>query len=191
MVQKAKTGDDQALNHLMERYLPRVLKIVRMRMGAKLRSQMESMDMVQDVMQRALKGFDQFDLRHEGAFLHWLRKMVQHEILEWSEHYNAQMRDPNKEIHSDGADGRSVLDDIPTDSVWNQSLRLHLKDDVLRLEQAMDDLSEEHREIIIMRQHEDLSFPEIGKILKCTEDAARMKYARAMNNLTNAMTKNA
>ena len=37
LIGRAKAGEDQALNLLLERYMSRILKIVRMRLGPKLR----------------------------------------------------------------------------------------------------------------------------------------------------------
>jgi RNA polymerase sigma-70 factor, ECF subfamily len=52
------------------------------------------------------------------------------------------------------------------------------------LEAAIDSLSEAHRQVILLRKFEELSFREIGKRLGKSEDACRMLFARAMTALT-------
>ena len=52
------------------------------------------------------------------------------------------------------------------------------------LEAAIDSLSDAHRQIILLRKFEELSFKDIGERLGKSEDACRMLFARAMTALT-------
>lgn len=63
LVVLAKDGDESALNKLWAVYGPRVLWLVRLRMGKELRSKLESMDLVQDVLVSALKDLGNFTYR--------------------------------------------------------------------------------------------------------------------------------
>ena len=189
LVNRAKAGDDSALNLLFTHYMDRILRMVRMRMGAKMRVRLDSMDVVQEVMERAIKAFDNFEVKHEAAFLHWIRKLVQNEIVNLAEFHNAGKRNPNQEaIKSDGNEKDcSVIGNLPAQSMWNPGRQLKLKEEVIELEAAMDELTEGQREVIIMKQYEGLTFKEMSEILKCEEDAARMKHVLAMDKLTDLM----
>ena len=55
---------------------------------------------------------------------------------------------------------------------------------------GLETLSEAHREVILLRQFEELSFPEIAARLGKTDDASRMLFARAMAQLTLALRSN-
>ena len=57
-----------------------------------------------------------------------------------------------------------------------------------RLEQALESLSEAHREVILLRKLEELGFREIGERLGKSEDASRMLFGRAMTALTLALS---
>lgn len=190
LVMRAKAGEDQALDLLLQHYLNRILRIVRMKLGPRLRTKMESMDVVQEVMTRAIKGFENFKPENEAAFLHWISKLVQNEIRDLADYHGAAKRDLTKEAENkkDSSIDCSVLSNIPANSEWRPSFQIRLKEEVLELEAAMDQLSEKQRDVIVMRQYEELSFKEIGKELECSEDAARMQFARAMDRLTNLMT---
>ncbi len=190
LVRKAKAGEGDALNLLFERYVPRILRIVRMRIGAGLRGHMESMDVVQEVMIRAIKAFDQFEAKDEAAFLHWISKLVQNEIRDLADYHKAEKRNADREVTTtkESTDNRSVLSQIPADSLYKPSFQVRLKEDVLQLEAALDQLPEKQREVIIMRQYEGMSFKDIREKLGCSEDAARMQFARAMDRLTDLMT---
>lgn len=188
LINKAKAGEPAAFNLLLERYLQRILRIVRMRLGPKLRGRLESMDIVQEVMVRAIKGFENFELKNEGAFLHWLSQLVHNEIRDLADYHGAAKRDQNKEVHKKNDADRSVLSTIPAQSIYRPSFQLRLKEEVLELEVAMDQLTDQQREVIVLRQYEGLAFKEIGEALDCSEDAARMQFARAIDKLTDIMT---
>ena len=70
------------------------------------------------------------------------------------------------------------------DRVRTEVSRLQLKADAERLERAIEALDEAHREIILLRSFEELSFREAGERLSKSPDAARMLFARAMAALT-------
>lgn len=190
LVKKAKSGDEAAFNLLLGRYMQRVLRTVRMRLGPMLRGRLESMDIVQEVMIRAIKGFEQFEARDEAAFLHWINKLVQNEIINKAEYHHAIKRTPEREVvqKEKSTNERSFLSNIPADSIYRPSVPLQLKEEYLKLEAALDGLSENHREVIIMRQYEGMSFKDIGAKIGCSERAAGMQYARAMDKLTDLMT---
>ncbi|MBF0107543.1 MAG: sigma-70 family RNA polymerase sigma factor [Deltaproteobacteria bacterium] len=190
LVNKAKAGEGKALDLLLERYMGRVLKIVRMRLGAHLRQKTESMDIVQEVMIRALNGFETFEPKDEAAFLHWISKLVSNEIRDLADYHQAQKRDLNKE-HKKAKDqdpSRSVISNLPAKSMYRPSFQVQLKQEVLELETALDQLSEDQRDVVVMRQYEGMSFKDIAEMLNTTEDAARMKFARAIDKLTDLMS---
>jgi RNA polymerase sigma-70 factor, ECF subfamily len=59
-----------------------------------------------------------------------------------------------------------------------------LDEEARRLEDALDGLSPDHRDVILMRKFEELSFGEIARRTGRSEDACRMLLARAMTALT-------
>jgi RNA polymerase sigma-70 factor (ECF subfamily) len=71
--------------------------------------------------------------------------------------------------------------------VLNLIRKLELEEQQARLERALDALKPAHREVILLRKYEDLSFEEIGGRLGRSADACRMLLARAMAALTRAM----
>ena len=55
LVRSAQEGDSDALNLLFERYYERVRRVVRMRLGRKLRQEMDSGDILQETFMAAAK----------------------------------------------------------------------------------------------------------------------------------------
>jgi RNA polymerase sigma factor (sigma-70 family) len=59
-----------------------------------------------------------------------------------------------------------------------------LHEQTQQLEQALEALEPAHREIIVLRKFEELSFPEIAVRMRRSDDACRMLLARALTALT-------
>ena len=191
LVRDAKNGDPKAYNLLLERYLDRVISLVNLKLTAKLREKLESDDVVQEVMERAIKVFEKYDIKNEKAFLYWLRVLVQNTIYDLHDYHSADKRDLHLEAkHNASTDSvaKSLIGNLPAGSVWNPASQLRKKEESLELKNAMDSLSDEDKEVIIMHQYEELSFPEISELTGVAADTLRMRFGRAMDKLTDAMT---
>ena len=98
LVALAKDGNDSALNQLCNVYGERVHWIIRLRMGTELRSKLESMDLVQDVLVSALRDLGDFTYRDDGDFLRWLSKIAENRLRDILDKFHADKRDIHKEI---------------------------------------------------------------------------------------------
>ena len=190
LLEKAQQGDRESLNELCRRYQMRVLAAVRMRLGAELRRRVESWDIVQEVMIDALRKVEKsFDNETEGAFLHYLNRVVENKIRDEADKQHAAKRAPEREIFFDGA--RSAGEVFPLDNLKDSasptpSKVLSLHEDLALLEQAMDRLaseSEEYRDLIVAVKIEGMSYAEIAETTGKTPDAIRAKVNRAMKEL--------
>ena len=102
LVVLAKGGDDSAQDRLCRVYGERVRRIVRLRMGAELRSRLESMDIVQDALMCAFRDMQDFNYTNEGDFLRWLRQIAENRIRDNLQKLHAEKRDIRKESPLDG-----------------------------------------------------------------------------------------
>ncbi len=180
LLRQARQGDRAALDALYRRYAPRVLAMVRANLGPKLRSKMESWDVAQSVLAASLESLDQFECRSEGALAHWLSQLVMNKIRDKADFYSAAKRDANKETQMDeqGEGATSLMaEDWPSQVV-------ELSDDLIRLESALDQLSRDHRQIIMCVKYAGMTLREAGEELGRTEEAARKLLARALAKLS-------
>ncbi|MHC4511392.1 MAG: RNA polymerase sigma factor [Planctomycetota bacterium] len=98
LVVLAKGGDYSAQDRLYSAYGERVRRIVRLRMGSKLRSKLESMDLVQDVLMCALRDLGDFTYRNEGDFLRWLSRIAENRLRDNLDKLHSDKRDIRKEV---------------------------------------------------------------------------------------------
>lgn len=186
----AQGGDRDALNALMTRYFDRVLKIVRIRMGPKLRGRHDSMDIAQDAMIRVIRSLDKFKPQSDGALIQWMSKLVENEIRDRVDYLGAKKRRLSKEVPILPSTGSKLgLESRLKDSGQKSpSQEVAINEELLQLEEVMDELGQ-GKEIILMREYAGLTFREIGGEFNLTEDAARMQYVRAMDKLTDLIAK--
>ena len=188
LIVKAKLGNQEALNNLFARYQDRVLRIVRLRLGSQIRNKLQSMDLLQEVFLSAFQKIQDFEPTSEGAFIHWLAKIVQNKLIDHVNNFNASKRKaPYGEVPLDdfSVDGNSgdrlkidppANDTTPSQFVIRQEAKTVVDDLLAKLKEA-------DREIIIYHSLEELTFNEIGQMLNKSEDAVRKKYQRAMLKL--------
>ena len=187
LVTLAKGGDNSALDRLCRVYGERVRRIVRLRMGSELRSKLESMDMVQDTLMCALRDLGDFTYRDEGDFLRWLSRIVENRLRDNVDKLHADKRDIRKEVRLDNkertTEGGFVGTAGPID-VTTPSVIISRKEEMDKLEKAIDALKPEYREVIVLKRLEGLSYKEIGERLGKSADAVGMLLSRAMVSLT-------
>ncbi|HVS17972.1 MAG TPA: sigma-70 family RNA polymerase sigma factor [Planctomycetota bacterium] len=183
LVRRSQTGDDAAREALVARYYVRVQAMVRKRMGADLRSTMESGDLVQEVMLNAARAVDQLELRSHAELVGWFARVVENAVHSARRRTGAQKRDRKRELSLQDLAGRpddSQAEFQPeADDVLPPELAaLHEED--ARVRAAMAELEEPQRRVLELRAGQGLTWAEIAERVGLpSPDAARMLYVRA------------
>ena len=187
LVLKAQEGDAQALNRLFERYYERVRRIVRLRLGAKLRESVESGDILQETFIAAVRSFENFEMREEASLINWLSRLAERQIIAAADYYGAKKRDQRRNVSLSGAivDTGSVR--VPL-SFPDQTTRpldwLAATEEQKIVEGCLDQLPEEYRELILLRNYAGASWEAVAEETgRPSAAAARMIHARAMIEL--------
>ncbi|MCH8216350.1 MAG: sigma-70 family RNA polymerase sigma factor [Planctomycetes bacterium] len=187
LVTLAKDGDEDALNQLCRVYADRVRWMVRLRLSRELRPKLESMDLAQDVLMRALRGLGDFTYTNEGDLIRWLSRITQNVLRDNVDRLHAGKRDIRKEIpirdHGQTTGGRrfGVAERLASTT---PSVIMSKREDLSKLEKAIDALKPEYRDVIIQTKIEGLSYGEIGSRLNKSADAVRMLVSSALAELT-------
>lgn len=183
----AKRGDDSALEQLCRVYGERVRRIIRLRMGREIRPRLDSIDLVQDALVSALGGLKDFTYKNEGDFLRWLTKIIQNELRDNLDKIYTEKRDIRKEVRLEnygpttggGFVGTPGLIEATTPSVI-----MSKKEDLDKLEKAIDELKPDYREVIVLAKIDGLSYKEIADRLGKSIDSVGHLLSRAMVALT-------
>ena len=129
----------------------------------------ESEDLVQEVFFRILKYRHTY--RNDGNFSVWMFEIARNAR---NDYYK---RRSNKVKQIDDPD-QLISSVLSPDKVLEQ------KSDFELLQKALDALSQEKKELILMSRYHDLSYKEISTILRCTVGTVKVRMYRAMKELT-------
>jgi RNA polymerase sigma-70 factor, ECF subfamily len=177
LIRRAQEGSPDALNALYEQCSGRLLAYVRLRLGRELRSRLESRDILQAALVKSLEHLHELKADNTGSLRGWLARIADNEIRDRADYYQRQRRDAAREMPLD--------DEVPVPALTRSALsRVILDEQAERLEAALESLSPPHREVVLLRKFEELSFADIARRLGKSEDACRMLLARAMTALT-------
>lgn len=178
LLRRARQGSRDAIDTLFDGVAGRVLAVIRLRLGPGLRSQLESRDILQATLLKAFERLEQFEGRKTANLVGWLARIAENEIRQQAEFHGRGRRDFARRVALEEAV------DLPIEQVRSAISRLVIHEEMARLERALERLKESHREVILLRKLEGLSFPEIGQRLGKSADACRMLLARALAALT-------
>jgi len=183
----AKGGDDSALEQLCRVYGERVRRIIRLRMGTDIRPRLDSMDLVQDALVSALGGLKDFTYKNEGDFLRWLSRITQNELRDNLDKIYTDKRDIRKEVRPENygptTGGGFVGSPGPIEAT-TPSVIMSKKEDLDKLEKAIDQLKSDYREVIVLAKIDGLSYKEIANRLGKSIDSVGHLLSRAMVALT-------
>jgi len=186
LVAMAQDGDETALNQLCKVYGTRVLWIVRFRMGKELRSQLESMDLVQDAFVSALKDLGKFTYKNEGDFLRWMSRIAENRLRGHLHRLHANKRDIRKEVRLNNhrrTTEDSFVGALEAVDTTTPSSIMSKKEEFDKLAKAIDALTPQYREVIVLTKIEGLSYKEIGDRLGKSSEAVRKLVSRALEAL--------
>ncbi|MFB0554286.1 MAG: sigma-70 family RNA polymerase sigma factor [Phycisphaerae bacterium] len=189
LVTLAKGGDDSALEQLCRVYGERVRRIIRLHMGKDIRPRLDSMDLVQDALLSALGGLGDFTYKNEGDFLRWLARITQNQLRDNLDKLYTDKRDIRKEVRLENYDpttGSGFVGTPGAIQTTTPSAILSKKEDLDKLEKAIDKLKPDYREVIVLSKIDGLSYKEIGDRLGKSIDSVGHLLSRAMVVLTEA-----
>ncbi len=194
LVQLAAAGDESALADLFELHRKRLKGMVRLRLDRRLQGRIDPSDVLQEAyIDMALKLSAYVSNASEMPFYLWLRLVVGERLLRIHRHHlGAAMRDAGREVSL----YRGALPQASSISLAAQLLgrmtsaseALNRAEIQLQLQAALNAMDPMDREIIGLRNFEELSNSEAATVLGVTPQAASNRYVRAMTRLQAILT---
>lgn len=123
-----------------------------------------SEDLVQNVFYRMLKYRHTFS--GEGKFTTWMFHLARNV---WADHYKKQKKMPT--------------DQIEHNQVLWEEINTAQEDQISLLQKALDFLSPERKEVLLLSRYQGLRYQEIAQLLNCSEANVKVKVFRAIQDL--------
>lgn len=185
LLDRARSGDDGAVNRLLDRHRESLLRLVAMRLDRGIRRRVDASDIVQDVLLEAHSRLQSYLREPRMPFYLWLRALAMDRLVDaHRRHRAAQRRSVDRERPVEYSDRSSIqlvhaiVDRNPTPAT--EAMRRELG---ARFEEALERLSSTDREILLLRHFECASNQEAARALDLSEPAAAMRYLRALRRL--------
>jgi RNA polymerase sigma-70 factor (ECF subfamily) len=182
LLEQLSRGDPKALDRLLQRYRPGLRNFIELRLDPRLGARVDPSDVVQETQMAVVQRMDDYLRRRPMPFRLWLRKTAYERLLELHKHHRRARRAVAREqalpSRSSLLLARPLLAGGPS-----PSQQLQAREFARRVGQAVDELPEADREILLLRQAEQLPFDEIACLLEVEPAAARKRFGRALIRL--------
>jgi RNA polymerase sigma-70 factor (ECF subfamily) len=136
-----------------------------------------------------LGGLGDFTYKNEGDFLRWLARITQNALHDNLDKIYTDKRDIRKEVRLENygpiTSGGFVGTPGPIEAT-TPSVIMSKKEDLDKLEKAIDRLKPDYREVIVLAKIDGLSYREIADRLGKSIDSVGHLLSRAMVALTDA-----
>lgn len=190
LVDRVIHGDRDALAELFEQYRNRLRKIVTFRLDPRLSARIDVEDVLQESYLNAQTRLQHVLRESSGGLFVWFRLIVNQTLADvHRRHLGTQGRDAGKErsLHlGGGPDGNSTSFSMSSalfGHLTSPSQAMLKKELTEQLDAALLSMSELDREVLVLRHFEELTNLETARVLKISEQAASVRYVRALTRL--------
>jgi len=172
-------GDEQAFRQLVERHQDRIFGYL---MGM-VKDRAVANDLFQDTFERVIDAMNERrgSYTQQGQWLSWVMSIARNAAID-------HMRKEKKwaDVPHDTDNGRSFWDTLEDESPSAEE-ELHRAQQREWLDEHIEELAPEQREVLLLRQETDLTFREIAELQDVSINTAlgRMRYA--LKNLRKMM----
>lgn len=173
LVLRAQTGDMRAYDELVTRHRGRIFAMIR----NMVKNEADAWDLSQDVFIKAWQALPRFEVK--ARFSTWLYRIAHNAVYDQVR----RKRPEGGDELNDELLGRDRIDPaaVTTPSAERRPDEALSGDELrVRIEAALEKLSPEHREAVILKDVQGLAYKEIAEVMDCSLGTvmSRLFYAR-------------
>jgi RNA polymerase sigma-70 factor (ECF subfamily) len=186
LLRQVRAGDQASFGLLLERYRRYLTVLARLQIGRRLQGKFDPADVVQEAFLRAHHRWAQFRGGTEAEFVGWLRQILASRLAKLIRHFwGTQGRDVRleQELQTELDQSSNALGHFLVSAEESPSQEAARREQALVLADALERLPGHYREIILLREFQDLSFPEVGQRMGRTVDSVKHLWTRALTQL--------
>jgi len=173
LMETYQQGDTRAFEHLLKRHRKPVYNFLYRQVGNSALAE----DMLQEVFLRIIRGAPRYT--RKAKFTTWMYTIARNLCVDQSRRAKHRQHPSLDQPLGRDSQGKRTLGDRMASqgpAVDRQAIGSELRD---HLAEAISTLSEEQREVFLMREYHNLPFKEIAEIVGCSDNTvkSRMRYA--------------
>jgi RNA polymerase sigma-70 factor, ECF subfamily len=184
----AHAGSRDALGQVLEACRAYLLRIANEGMPDDLQAKGGASDLVQETFLEAQRDFARFQGKTEVELLAWLRCLLLNNVANFTRCYRETgKRQVSREVPLEPTDSSSVGEIGLTANAGTPSMEAMAREKADAVARALEQLPEDYRRVITLRNQERREFEEIGRLMERSPDAARRLWSRAIERLQQEM----
>jgi RNA polymerase sigma-70 factor (ECF subfamily) len=165
LILEAKNGNGEAFGRVYQEYLAPIYRFIYFRVPNKL----EAEDLTQEVFLRAFHSLNRFALGNNSPVAYFYR--IARNLL-----IDNYRKKKTVEIDIDLISETMSTGETPQNEAIKQ-------DEIINLKKALDKISENEREVLILKFIDDYDNSEIAEIMEKSEEAVRQLQSRGLKSL--------
>lgn len=170
------------LGGLLEEHRGRLLAMIQRRLPTALAARIDAEDILSQAFLDARSKWRAFQARTDITPYAWLYGIARDRLFDAWDFHTRQLRNIQRECPWPERSSMQLALGLAA-SLSSPSERLAAGELRDRMQAVLMELKEKDREILWMRHHDDLSFPDIAAVLSISTNAARVRYVRALDRL--------
>ena len=170
LVIRSQNGDITAFEQLVEGYSEKIINTA----YSIVKNREDAYDIAQEVLLKAYKGLKNFDGR--SSFSTWIYRITKNTCLDEIRKKNKQRMTTVSIAHED--DGEVVEIQIADPDPGPEDI-LYRKELGQQINKLIDELPEDYRMVVTMREIQDLDYQRIADILGCSLGTVKSRLSRA------------
>jgi RNA polymerase sigma-70 factor (ECF subfamily) len=184
-IRLAREGQADALNELLEAYRNYVRLLASTSLRRDVRAKADPSDVAQDTLLKVHRNFHQFRGTTEQEWVAWVRQILARTLANLHRSFAGPGRAVTKERSLEGDVDRSsaMLRNLAPATGPSPSTEAQRRELGVLVADALAQLEPEDREVVVLRNLEELEWAEIAERTGRSADAARMLWARALRRI--------
>src|SRR5262249_51905740 len=166
LIAAARAAEAGALDRLLGAFRNYLKLLAQTGIRAALRSKADASDIAQETMLRAAQHFGQFRGVTEAELAGWVRQILARDMANLARHFQftgARRIDRERSLENLLAASSAAMGQLIAGSEGSPSRAAQRREMSLILADALAELSEDYREVIVLHNLEELDWPEVAR----------------------------
>lgn len=163
LIHQAQSGDTNAFGRIYEIFYRRIYRYLKIN----LENAEVAQDLCQDTFLSAWRNLKSFSENKGGSFQAYLFRIARNKMIDLSR----KKKEVSLEVTGDFESNENILNSLDSEA------------DIKSVQDALSDLNETDRQIIVLRYFEELSTAEVAQALEFNEGALRVRLHRILKKL--------
>ena len=183
LLQQIRAGQVEATNRLLDRHRPYLHRLIEVRLDPRMRARVDPSDVVQEAQLEASRRLEDYVKQPALPFRLWLRQIAYDRMLMLRRHHvRAARRTVERDLPLPDRSSLALAQQLLA-AGSGPSQQLIKREFVRRVREAVNQLPEGDREVLVLRNLEGLSNQEAAHVLQIDPATASRRYGRAVIQL--------